>query len=380
MPRLVLEKVTKFFAAPDGKLVGAVQDLSLTVADKELLTLVGPSGCGKTTLLRLIAGLETVDRGEIRFDHQSVQTWSPQVRNVAMVFQSPALLPHLTGFENIAFGLKLRDVGREEIAQRVYATAEMLGVSDCLVCRPAELSGGERQRLSLGRALVRQPQILLLDEPFSQLDAPLRAQLRAEFMHLHNRLGMTVIYVTHDQAEALALGNQVAVMREGRLQQIGPPRQIHDAPVNRFVAGFLGSPSMNLFPGTIDQQDGYLSFISTPDTPTSTAPAFILRIKGERANAFGRHQGQRVLLGLRPEHLNATEADPADNSHPTINATLRTVEFSGAESILTLTVGEVIFHVRAGGNIKLIPGQNLSVGFDLRRARVFDAVTGDLLF
>jgi multiple sugar transport system ATP-binding protein len=373
MPRVVLENLTKTFAAADGKSVCAVNDVSLAVADKELLALVGPSGCGKTTLLRLIAGLESAEKGGIRFDGQAVQTWPPQTRNVAMIFQSHALFPHLTGFENIAFGLKLRGVARTEIAERVHAMAEMLGVLHCLNRPPAELSDGERQRIALGRALVRRPEILLLDEPLSNLDAPLRTQMRAEIQDLHARLGMTMIYVTHDQAEALALGDRVAVMCAGRLQQVGPPREIYEAPANRFVAGFMGSPTMNLFPGTIAQRDGQLVFLGT-------APVFILLLDGERSVAFARHQGQRVLLGIRPEHLTVTTLAPPHPPHPTITAMLKAVEFNGAEVMLRLTVGEEIFQARADANIALAPGQRVSVAFDLRWARGFDAVTTGLLF
>jgi multiple sugar transport system ATP-binding protein len=380
MPRVVLENVSKSFAAPGGKSVGAVNNVSLAVADKELLALVGPSGCGKTTLLRLIAGLESVEQGGIHFDGQAVTKWPPQKRNVAMVFQSHALFPHLTGFENIALGLKLRGVARKEIAERVHATAEMLGVIHCLQRPPAELSGGERQRMALGRALVRRPHILLLDEPFSNLDPPLRAQMRTELRNLHAGLATTMIYVTHDQAEALALGDRVAVMNAGRLQQVGPPRELYQAPANRFVAGFVGSPAMNLFYGTIGQRDGYLVFIGTAATPTGATSGFILQLKGERREAFGRHQGQRVLLGFRPEHLAVVDVAPPPPPHPTITALLKAVEFAGQEMILQLTVGDEVVQVRADAKLALTTGQSVSVAFDLRQARVFDADTGDLLF
>lgn len=373
MPRVVLEHLTKSFAAPDGRHVCAVNDVSLEVADRELLALVGPSGCGKTTLLRLIAGLESAQQGSISFGDQAVTEWPPQARNVAMVFQSPALFPHLTGFENIAFGLKLRGVPRGEIAERVRATAEMLGVIHCLQRAPAELSGGEWQRIAIGRALVRRPQILLLDEPFSQLDAPLRTQLRADILDLRTRLDLTMIYVTHDQTEALALGDRVAVMAAGRLQQVGSARAIYDAPANQFVAGFIGSPAMNLFPGTVTHRDGQLVFIGT-------APGFILRLDGERATAFARHAGQRVMLGFRPEHLTLGGAASPKDSPPRITASLKTMEFAGAEKILRLTVGEETFQVRAGAHVALTLGQSTSVRFDLSRARVFDAATGDAWF
>ena len=379
MPRVILENLTKSFAGLDGKPVCAVNDVSLSVADKELLALVGPSGCGKTTLLRLIAGLENAEQGGICFDGQAVTEWPPQARNVAMVFQSAALFPHLTGFENIALGLKLRGVARKEIAGRVHATAEMLGVIDCLPHPPAKLSGGERQRIALGRALVRRPEILLLDEPFSQLDAPLRAQLRREVLNLRTQLGMTVIYVTHDQAEALAMGDRVAVMCAGRLQQVGSPREIHDAPANRFVAGFVGSPAMNFFRGTIGQRDGRLVFSGTGAKSTDMSPAFLLRLGGERIEAFRRHAGKQLLLGFRPEHLTVADVAPPEDSHSTINALLKAVEFNGTEVILRFTVGEETFQVRAGANVVFTPGRSVSVAFDLHRARIFDAATGGLL-
>ena len=379
MPRVVLEHVSKSFAAPGGKSVCAVNDISLAVADKELLALVGPSGCGKTTLLRLIAGLESVEQGVIRFDGQAVNAQPSRSRNVAMVFQSAALFPHLTGFENIALGLKLRGVTKKDIAGQVHTMAEMLGVFDCLHRRPAKLSSGERQRIALGRALVRRPQILLLDEPFSQLDAPLRAQLRTEVLNLRTQLGMTVIYVTHDQAEALALGDRVAVMSAGRLQQVGSPRALYDAPANQFVAGFIGSPAMNMFPGTVAQRDGQRVFLGAAATPTGTTLDFVLRLDGERPAAFASHSGQRVVLGFRPEHLTLRDAALPKDSHPTITATLQTMEFTGAEMLLRFAIGGLTFQVRSGTNVALTPGQIASVVIDLRQVRVFDAATGDLL-
>jgi multiple sugar transport system ATP-binding protein len=222
--------------------------------------------------------------------------------------------------------------------------------------------------------------MLLLDEPLSNLDAPLRAQMRTEIQNLHRRLEITMIYVTHDQAEALALGDRVAVMAEGRLQQVGPPREIYESPANRFVAGFIGSPTMNFFHGTIARCDGHLAFIGTASSSTSPATGFVLRLDEERSEAFARHEGQRVLLGFRPEHLTVTDAIPAKDPQPTITATLIALEFSGAEMILRFTVGEVTFQVRAGVSVTLTPGQSAVVTFDVRRARVFDAATGKFLF
>ncbi len=379
MPRVVLEHVTKSFAAPGGVSVRAVDDVSFEIADKELLVLVGPSGSGKTTLLRLIAGLENVSRGGITFDGEAVQARPPQARNVAMVFQSHALFPHFTAWENIAFGLKLRGVTRRETAERVHAMADMLGVVPCLHRRPAELSGGECQRIALGRALVRQPQVLVLDEPLSSLDPPLRAQLRAEIQALHTRLALTMIYVTHDQAEALALGDRVAVMRAGRLQQVGSPREIHDAPANQFVAGFIGSPAMNFISGTVTQRDGRLVFIDVTATTKNTTTGFVLHLDGAASAAFRRHQDRQLLLGFRPEHLTVTDVPRPEAFHATLPATVKTVEFRGPEIILHCCAGENTLQVRTGANAAPAQGQKVTLAFDLRQARIFDAATGESL-
>ena len=239
MARVVLEGVTKFFRGPNGETVRAVERVHLAVEDKELLTLVGPSGCGKTTTLRLIAGLEDAESGTISLDGKVVNAVPPKERDVAMVFQQHALYPHLTAFENIGFGLKLRGVAKKEIAERVNETARLLGVIGCLQRKPAELSGGERQRVALGRALVRRPRVLLLDEPLSNLDAPLRRELRRELLRLHRELQLTTLLVTHDQAEALALGQRVAVMNRGAIEQTAPPAELRARPATPFVAEFL---------------------------------------------------------------------------------------------------------------------------------------------
>ena len=236
---MVLEGVTKIFRGEDGQTVRAVERVTLAVEDGELLVLVGPSGCGKTTMLRLIAGLETPDEGTVSLDGKVVNGLEPKDRDVAMVFQSHALFPHLTAFENLAFGLRLRGVARIEITRRVSETAELLGVVNCLKRKPAELSGGERQRVALGRALVRGPQVLLLDEPLSNLDAPLRRELRRELVRLHRELSLTALLVTHDQAEALALGQRVAVMNRGVIEQTATPSELRARPATPFVAQFL---------------------------------------------------------------------------------------------------------------------------------------------
>jgi multiple sugar transport system ATP-binding protein len=243
--RVVIENLCKAFSAPTGDVIQAVDNVSFDVGDGEFLTLVGPSGCGKTTTLRLIAGLEKPDRGTISIDGSIANDLAPKERDVAMVFQNPALYPHLSVFENMAFGLKLRKCPRIEIERRVGAAAEMLGLNGTLNRRPEELSGGQRQRVAIGRAIVRRPRLFLFDEPLSNLDAPLRAQMREELARLHVELGATMIYVTHDQIEAMTLGQRVAVVHCGVIQQIGTPEEIYRRPADEFVAGFIGAMPMN---------------------------------------------------------------------------------------------------------------------------------------
>ena len=241
MARVVLENATKIFFGSNGTTVPAVHRANLAIEDRELLALVGPSGCGKTTTLRLIAGLEELTEGTVSIAGKVVNNLPPKDRDVAMVFQNHALYPHLTAYDNIAFGLKVRRFPRSEIAQRVEATASMLGLNDCLDRRPGEISGGQRQRVALGRALVRRPQVLLLDEPFANLDAPLRRELRRELLRLHRELGLTILLVTHDQAEAMALGQRVAVMNAGAVEQVGEPAELRARPATPFVTAFLDS-------------------------------------------------------------------------------------------------------------------------------------------
>jgi multiple sugar transport system ATP-binding protein len=375
MPRIVLEGVSKFFAAAEGRSVTAVDALTLEVNDREMLALVGPSGCGKTTMLRLISGLEVVDSGTIRFDGEVVTHLPPVKRDVAMVFQSHALLPHLTAFENLAFGLKLRHVPTSEVNSRVHEAAEWLGIAHCLERKPAQLSGGERQRVALGRALVRRPRILLLDEPLSHLDEPLRVQLRTELRTLHSRLNMTTISVTHDQAEALALGDRVAVMRDGRLQQSGSPQEVYATPANAFVAGFIGSPAMNLFQGTIaKREDGFVFLGAISNEITS---AFVLALRDCRTDWLLQNIGRRVTLGIRPECINPANNGTAAGS--AISAVVQSVEYAGARTMLRLTACGQSFVACIGSSDRYRPAQTITLAFDLNRARVYDHATGALL-
>jgi multiple sugar transport system ATP-binding protein len=289
MARVEMERLTKRY---DGKSRPAVADVSIDVAAGELIVLVGPSGCGKSTVLRMVAGLEDITSGELRIAGRRVNDVPPKDRDVAMVFQNYALYPHMSVFENMAFGLKLRRMAPAEIGTRVRETAALLGLGRHLERRPRELSGGERQRVALGRALVRRPRIFLFDEPLSNLDAKLRTHMRAEIARLHHQLKTTMIYVTHDQVEAMTLGQRIAVLREGALQQCADPLTLYGRPANRFVAGFIGSPAMN-----------FLRARLSPDGTTLAVGEERLRVPESRRAALGGWAGRELTLGVRPEHL-----------------------------------------------------------------------------
>jgi multiple sugar transport system ATP-binding protein len=331
------------------------------------MVLVGPSGCGKTTTLRLLAGLEESSAGEIRFDGQVVNRSSPKERDVAMVFQDPALYPHLSVYENIAFGLQIRKAPKEEVARRVQEAAEILGLKDCLNRLPMDLSGGQRQRVAVGRALVRRPRLFLFDEPLSNLDAQTRLRMRTELARLHAELGWTSLYVTHDQDEAMNLGTRIAVLREGALQQVAEPLKLYREPANTFVAGFFGSPPMNFFEGTLAQQRPGLAF---EESPTSeTALRFILN--GTIANRAGGHMGKKVLLGLRPENIGDK---PVGSSSLPVSAILERLEFRGGDTYAHLNHGKRSFVARLAGPAAT-QKQPLEVHFDLSQAHLFDPAT-----
>ncbi|MGA2173547.1 MAG: ABC transporter ATP-binding protein [Verrucomicrobiota bacterium] len=362
MGLLVLDNVSKCFAGPRRQIVGAVRNLNLSAADGEFLVIVGPSGCGKTTTLRLIAGLETPDGGSLSLDEKPLAGVPPKDRDVAMVFQNHALLPHLTVVENLAFGLMLRRMPREQIAQRVRAAAEMLGLTPLLERKPPALSGGECQRVALGRALARHPRVFLFDEPLSNLDAPLRLQLRGEIAALRRRAGATMVYVTHDQAEAMALADRVAVMKDGALQQAAPPLELYRRPANRFVAGFIGSPPMNFFQGLIDRHNGAVVFRADA--------GFALPVEADAAKSLEARIGQPVTLGLRPEHI----ADGAG-----VAALVERVEATGAENFLYCASNGVRFVSRMPAARAAQAGENLALRFDMDHAHFFDPSTGQAL-
>jgi multiple sugar transport system ATP-binding protein len=367
MARLVLEKLAKYFSGARREKIGAVRGLDLTVEDGELLAIVGPSGCGKTTTLRLIAGLETPDAGNIFLDGKSLAGVAPKDRDVAMVFQHHALFPHLTVWENLALGLRLRQFPRAQIQERVKGAAEMLGLTAMLERRPTELSGGECQRAALGRALVRRPRVFLLDEPLSNLDAPLRLQLRGEIARLRRRLGATMIFVTHDQAEALALADWVAVMRDGAAQQVARPLELYQRPASRFVAGFIGSPPMNFFEGALAETNGALVF----QERAGAGPAFSVVLTN--TGAWRQHAGRAMTLGLRPEHI-LTAAEGQGSGR--VQAVLERVEPAGAESLFYFSTGNHSFVARRPAEGAAKAGASVALRFNMDHARFFDPVTG----
>lgn len=340
--------------------VRAVADVSLTIADREFLVLVGPSGCGKSTLLRMIAGLEEITEGEIAIGGRTVNDVQPKDRDVAMVFQNYALYPHMTVKQNMSFGLKLRRLKKDEIRQRVLQAARLLDIEELLDRKPGQLSGGQRQRVAVGRAIVRQPAVFLFDEPLSNLDARRRLEMRKELRELHQRLAATMIYVTHDQVEAMTLGNRIAVMRDGVIQQVGPPLELYDHPVNQFVAGFLGTPPMNFLSGTMSI-DG--------DTALFRGEGFALELPAENTERANSSLDGQFQLGIRPEDLQFVEQT---DSGAQIAATVLDIQPLGGESLIDLKVGEQAIVLRADAHQSITRGERRTVAFDPERAHLFD--------
>ena len=393
MVRLLLEHLTKQFRGPSGETVRAVEDLNLAMEPGELVVLTGPSGCGKTTTLRLIAGLEQPTGGTISINGTQVTDLPPAKRDVAMVFQHFALYPDMTAYENIAFGLRLRKCPRGELDQRVREAAEMLDLTTCLDRKPAALSGGQRQRVALGRALVRRPAIFLLDEPLSNLDPPMRTRMRTELARLHHRLNATMLYVTHDQTEAMTLGTRVIVLRDGVLQQAASPLTLYRQPANLFVAGFVGSPAMNVFTGTVVHRNGGVFFdvkgsfgqhanpergsLAQPAQPLPVTEAFSLQITRGVAEPPNDSVGRELLLGIRPEDVHEAGAAPELPPANRVEGLVELVEPAGAETYLQVRRGDAFFtaRVRAGA----VPGLNSKVilAFDMRCAHFFDLKTGN---
>lgn len=372
MARVTLEGVRKEY--DDG--VVAVHDMNLDIADGEFVVLVGPSGCGKTTALRMIAGLESITAGRLLIDDRVVNDVPPAERDIAMVFQSYALYPHMTVRENMGFALRLRKRPRAEIDQRVGDAAAVLGMTDLLNRTPRQLSGGQRQRVAIGRALVREPRAFLFDEPLSNLDAKLRGEMRREIAALHRRLGTTIIYVTHDQLEAMTLGDRIVVMSEGRVRQIGAPATVYDHPRDTFVASFLGSPPMNLIPGALTEANGTVVFRA------DAQPAAAVPLPPALAAAARRGEGtivERVLLGIRPEHLlvgDAAESTTVSDAG-SLCAKIDLVEPLGHEQLMHLRLGDVPLAARMPRRPTAVHlDVPVQVEFDPAYLHLFDAASG----
>jgi multiple sugar transport system ATP-binding protein len=369
MATVTLDRLAKTYPASGGSAAfAAVRGIDLAVRDGELMVLVGPSGCGKSTTLRMIAGLEEVSGGTIAIDGRVVNDVLPKDRDIAMVFQNYALYPHMSVYDNLAFGLKLRKLPGTEIDVRVREAAALLGLESLLDRRPKALSGGQRQRVAVGRAIVRKPKVFLFDEPLSNLDAKMRVSTRTELSNLHARLGATMIYVTHDQVEAMTMGDRICVMKDGDIQQVAAPLELYRHPANLFVAGFIGSPPMNFFRGAVRHESGRILFV---ETNTRGAPLQLALPAALAARAAARRD-QPVVLGVRPEsiHLHA-----AAGGGTAAEATLELAEPMGAETYLYLTTGATSFIARVPPAGNFARGQRVTVSFDLEHAHLFDPAT-----
>ena len=364
MARVKLESVRKVY---DNGFV-AVHDATFEVGDGELMVLVGPSGCGKSTTLRMIAGLESVTDGQLWIGERMVNDVAPKERDIAMVFQNYALYPHMSVRENLAFGLKLRKLPKAEIRERVGRAAGILGLEPILERRPAQLSGGQRQRVAVGRAMVREPAVFLFDEPLSNLDAKLRVQMRREISALHQRLGATMVYVTHDQTEAMTMGDRIVVMNAGRIQQIGTPMELYDHPLNVFVAGFIGSPAMNFVTGVVERRDGLRLRAADGGFLDFALPAGV-------AELLERYEGREVVLGIRPEAIQVADDGPGATGTVPASARLELVEPLGNETLLSLHAGDQPLVARIAPRPLPPAGSTIALSIDTARMHFFDAAT-----
>ncbi|MBE6836907.1 MAG: sn-glycerol-3-phosphate ABC transporter ATP-binding protein UgpC [Ruminococcus sp.] len=356
----------------------AVSDFNIEIKDKEFIILVGPSGCGKSTTLRMIAGLEEISEGELYIGDRLVNDIAPKDRDIAMVFQNYALYPHMTVFENMAFGLKLRKVPKDEIARKVEEAARILDISHLLDRKPKALSGGQRQRVALGRAIVREPQVFLLDEPLSNLDAKLRAQMRTEISKLHKKLGTTFIYVTHDQTEAMTMGDRIVVMKDGYIQQIDSPTNLYQNPVNQFVAGFIGSPQMNFIDAKLLKIDGkYTVEFGSEDTKTTRGRKFYVEIPEAKVDEeiLEPMIDQEVVLGVRPECIHDEEMFISNATTGILEATVEVTEMMGAETYLYINCENIPLTARVSPRSTARPQDVIKVAIDPNRIHLFDKET-----
>jgi len=355
MAKVLLKDLNKSY---DGN-VHAVKNVNLEIHDHEFVVLVGPSGCGKTTTLRMVAGLEDITSGQVSIDGKVVNDLAPMDRDIAMVFQNYALYPHMSVYDNMAFGLRMRKFEKPDIEKRVKQAADILGIQPLLARRPRQLSGGQRQRVALGRAIVRNPRVFLFDEPLSNLDAALRVQMRVELKRLHDRLETTAIYVTHDQVEAMTLGDRVVVMKDGVVKQEGAPLELYERPTNRFVAGFIGSPAMNFITVRIAEGEGGL---------WAEAPGLRVRVPPHKTEALRRHTGQSVVMGLRPEALH-----PANGATEySFDANVEVVEPLGSEILLDVRVGDAPVVAKMEPSMRVAAHDKVRLAFDPMRVHFFD--------
>ena len=361
MASVTYQNVTKQFGD-----VTAVSNLSIHVEDKEFLVFVGPSGCGKSTCLRMLAGLEEITEGDILIGDRLVNDVPPKDRDIAMVFQSYALYPHMSVYDNMAFGLKLRKTPKEEIDKRVKLAADDLGITNLLDRKPKQLSGGQRQRVAVGRAIVRDPAVFLMDEPLSNLDAKLRVEARAMLGRLHHRLQTTFIYVTHDQTEAMTMGSRIMVIKEGILQQIDTPQILYDTPGNMFVAGFIGSPSMNFFDATLVEEDSKLIV---------DAGVFRVEVPPQKVPTYKPHVGKSVIFGIRPEDIHDSEFRPANISEAIVNADIEVTELMGNEVFVYFNSGGKEFIARVDPRSTARVGVQMPVVFNMDNMHIFDRET-----
>ncbi len=376
MASLTLKNITKKYAGN----VLAVSDFNLEIKDKEFIILVGPSGCGKSTTLRMIAGLEEITDGELYIGDKLVNDVAPKDRDIAMVFQNYALYPHMTVFENMAFGLKLRKTPKDEIKRRVEEAARILDIEHLLDRKPKALSGGQRQRVALGRAIVREPKVFLLDEPLSNLDAKLRAQMRTELAKLHKRIGTTFIYVTHDQTEAMTMADRIVVMKDGLIQQVDTPTKLYDKPSNKFVAGFIGSPQMNFIDGVLLKEGDKVYFeFGTEDTKTRKGVKYKVLLPAEK-NAKGQldeyiEEEKTVIAGIRPEHIMDNDDYVAAHPEMVVKAHVDVTEMMGVETYLYMGCEGFNINARVDPKTLTRAGDDIEIAFRSEYMHLFDADT-----
>ncbi|HRL55783.1 MAG TPA: sn-glycerol-3-phosphate ABC transporter ATP-binding protein UgpC [Lachnospira sp.] len=363
MASLSLKNVCKVY--PNGFV--AVKDFNLEIADKEFIIFVGPSGCGKSTTLRMIAGLEEISSGELWIGDKLVNDVEPKDRDIAMVFQNYALYPHMTVYDNMAFGLKLRKVPKADIDKAVHEAAKILDIEHLLDRKPKALSGGQRQRVAMGRAIVRSPKVFLMDEPLSNLDAKLRVQMRVEISKLHQRLETTIIYVTHDQTEAMTLGTRIVVLKDGIIQQVDTPSNLYNTPNNLFVAGFIGSPQMNLIDAEVVQSGSQVT-LKMSDTVSITLPA-------EKSEKLKSYVGKTVVVGIRPEDIKDDEEFVAAHADHTFEAQVKVYELLGAEVNLHYDIAQTTCTAKVNPRTTARPGDTVKFAMDIARLHVFDKET-----